>query len=84
MVRFFAQQTFRPLQPTGQPEEVWAAIPDADKNETQVGVYNVKTLAFKSLIKIPEIEFDSMQMWVDAGKIYFVYQGHLLGLPLPK
>jgi len=83
-VRPLAQQTFRPLQSTGNADEFWAAIPDAAKNETQFGVYNAKTLSFKSLVKIPQITFDSMQVWIDAGKIYFVYEGHLLGLPLPK
>jgi hypothetical protein len=85
-IRPLAQQTFRPLQPTGKPDEFWAAIPNAKKNETQIGVYNTKTLAFKSIIKLPKIAFDSMNLWVDEkdGKIYFVYEGHLLGLPLPK
>jgi hypothetical protein len=83
-LRPLAQQTFRPLQPTGNLDEVWAAIPDASANNTQFGVYNLKTLAFKSLVKIPQITFNSMQMWVEAGKIYFVYEGHLLGLPIPK
>jgi HEAT repeat protein len=78
------QQTVRPLQAATMPDEFWAAIPDAEKNETQVGVYNAKTLTFKPLLKIPQIRFDSMNMWVDAGKIYFVYEGHLLSLPIPK
>jgi hypothetical protein len=78
------QQTVRPLQAAQAADEFWAAIPDAEKNETQVGVYNAKTLSFKSLLKIPQIQFDSMNMWVDAGKIYFVYEGHLLSLPIPK
>ncbi len=82
--RPLAQQTFRSLQPTGNADEVWAAIPDRAKDETQVGVYNIKTLAFKPLVKIPQITFNSMQMWVEAGKVYFVYEGHLLALPLPK
>jgi hypothetical protein len=83
-VRPLAQQTFRPLQSNGKADEFWAAIPDTGKNETQIGVYNAKTLQFKSLVKIPQITFNSMQMWIDAGKIYFVYEGHLLGLPMPK
>ncbi len=33
-------------------------------------------------MKVPRIKFDSMQMWIDAGKVYFVYEGHLLALPL--
>ncbi|MCY7375223.1 MAG: HEAT repeat domain-containing protein [Pyrinomonadaceae bacterium] len=84
-IRPLAQQTFRPLQPTGKPDEFWAAIPDAEKNETNVGTFNAKTLVFKSILRVPQIEFGSMQMWIDADKIYFVYQGHLLSLPLqPK
>ncbi len=79
-----AQQTFRPLQSNGNVGEFWAAIPDQTKDETQIGVYNQKTLHFKPLIKIPQIAFNSMQMWVDTGKVYFVYEGHLLALPLPK
>jgi hypothetical protein len=84
--RPLVQQTFRQLQPTAKPDEFWAAIPGVEKNETQVGVYDAKTLAFKSLIKLPQIAFDSMNMWIDEkeSKIYFVYEGHLLVLPLPK
>jgi hypothetical protein len=83
-VRPLAQQTFRPLQSNGNVGEFWAAIPDRAKNETQIGIYNQKTLAFKPLVKIQQITFNSMQMWVEAGKVYFVYAGHLLALSLPK
>lgn len=82
--RAIAQQTVRPLQPTGTPDEFWAAIPDSEKSETQIGVYNAKTFTFKPLMKVPSIKFDSMQMWVDGGKVYFTYEGHLLALPLAK
>lgn len=78
------QQTFRPLQAASAADEFWAAISDSEENETQLGVYNAKTLSFKPLLKIPQIKFDSMNMWVDAGRVYFVYEGHLLSLPLPK
>ena len=75
-----------PFTQPKMPDEFWAAIPDAEKNETQFGVYNTKTLAFKSLVKLPQISFDSMNVWVDEkeSKIYSVYEGHLLRLPLPK
>ena len=84
VIRPLAQQTFRPLQPTGAPDEFWAAIPGKSKENTQIGTYNAKTLTFKPLMKISQIAFNSMQMWVDAGKVYFVYEGHLLSLPLVK
>lgn len=80
-----SQQMFRPLQGvTGKPDEFWAAIPDSEKNQTQIGTYNQRTLTFKALITLPLIEFDSMRMWVDEteAKVYFAYSGHLLSVPL--
>ena len=79
-----AQQSYRPLQSATGADEFWAAISDREKNETQIGVYNAKNLSFIPLMKIPQIVFDSMSMWVDAGenKIYVVYEGQLFSLPL--
>ena len=85
-VRPLIQQSFRPLQSSGKPDEFWAAIPDQRKEITQVGVYNQKTFTFTAKLKIPRITFDSMEMWVDepGNKVYFVYKGELLALPLTK
>jgi hypothetical protein len=82
--RPLAQQTIRPLQQTSKPNEYWAAIHDSEKNETQVGIYDTKVFGFKPVLHIPKINFNSMSMWVDetGGKVYFVYRGHLLALPL--
>jgi len=78
------QQTFRPLQPTGNPNEFWAAIYDEKTKATQIGRYNDKTFKFQPVRAIPDINLNSMQIWVDEpqSKVYFVYQNHLLGLPL--
>lgn len=83
-IRPLGQQVFRPLQQTAKLYEHWAAIPDRQKKSTTVGVYDSRLLTFKPVITIPKIVFNSMDMWVDAGeaKIYFVYSGHLLSLPL--
>jgi hypothetical protein len=80
------QQTIRTLQPAANPDEFWAAIPDADGKETQVGLYNARSFTFKPMQKVSRISFSSMDMWVDEkeNKIYFVYAGHLLALPLKK
>ncbi|MBS1796819.1 MAG: hypothetical protein JSS81_23520 [Acidobacteria bacterium] len=81
------QQTFRPLQPRGGvPDEFWAVLPDREKELTRFGVYNARTLVFKPLIVVPRIVFTSMDVWVDEpeNKFYFVYEGQLLALPLPK
>jgi hypothetical protein len=84
-VRPLASQTFRPLQKlSASADEYWAAIP-SDK-ATQVGVYNSKNLTFKPSLTIPDISFNSMNMWVDEAenKVYFVYKGQLLALSLAK
>ena len=71
------------LQPTREAEEFWAAVPDREKNQTQVGHYNLRNFTFKPLLIIPHITFNSMAMWVDEGgkKLYVVYDGNLLRLP---
>lgn len=72
------------LQPTEKPDEFWAAITDREKSQTQIGRYSVKDFSFKPLMVVPQIVFDSMSMWVDAAqkKVYVVYKGQLLRLPL--
>ncbi|MBK9216821.1 MAG: HEAT repeat domain-containing protein [Chloracidobacterium sp.] len=85
-MRPLAQQTYRPLQETAKPNEFWAALPNHKKNLTEVGVYNSATLSFRLVMTVPKIKFNSMTMWVDeaGSKVYFVYRGHLLAVPLPK
>ena len=80
------QQTFRSLQATAGGTKFWAAIPDDKANRTQLGLYDAKKFAFTSLLELPEIQFNSMQMWVDeaGGHVYIAYQGHALRLPVPK
>ena len=78
------QESDRFLQPSNNPHEFWAAIPDRDKNQTQVGRYNLKDFSFKPVMLVPQISFDSMSMWVDESrnKVYVVYRDQLLSLPL--
>lgn len=80
------QETYRSLQPTQNPSEAWAALPSEDKKVTEVGRYSLKTFTFTPVLKVPNIAFESMDMWVDepANKIYVVYNGQLLGIPLKK
>jgi len=72
------------LQSAGELGQYWAAIPDETKNQTQVGRYNLKDFSFKPILTVPHIAFDSMSMWVDekGGRLYVVYKGQLLRLPL--
>jgi hypothetical protein len=79
------QEGVRTLQPTAKPDEFWAAVPDRGKNETRVGRYGTKDFSFRTLFVVPQLTFDSYGMWVDeaGAKLYVVYEGQLLRLPLP-
>jgi len=79
------QQSFRPLQKASA-GGFWAAMPDKKTNETKIGLYDPMTQKFVSKMTVPSIQFSSMEMWVDekTALIYFVYDGHLLRVPLPK
>ncbi len=85
-VRPMAQQTYRPLQIAGKPHEFWAAIPDPDRKQTLVGLYDSQVFGFRPLLTIPKLLFDSMDLWVDQSerKAYFVYKGHVLAAPIPN
>ncbi|HKR23226.1 MAG TPA: hypothetical protein VJS17_11555, partial [Pyrinomonadaceae bacterium] len=78
------QKGKRALQRTEKPDEFWVALSDKEKNKTRVGRYNTKDFSFKQVMEIPHIVFDSMNMWIDANaaKIYLVYKGQLVRLPL--
>jgi hypothetical protein len=80
-------QTWRPLQPTGQPNVVWAAerSPDKKTPSTYIGRYDLSAFKFDPVVRIPALQFASMDAWVDekAKLIYVVANGDLLTLPLP-
>jgi len=80
------QEGKRFLQPTGKANEFWAAIPDREKNQTQVGRYNLKDFSFETVLVLPHISFESMSMWVDeaGSKLYVVYESQLLRIPISK
>ncbi|MDM7922043.1 MAG: hypothetical protein QUS14_07055, partial [Pyrinomonadaceae bacterium] len=82
--RPIAHETFRRLQPAGKPNEFWAAMPDNGKDQTVVGIYDARFFNFKPVVVVPKMNFNSMDMWVDqpGGKVYFVYKGHVLAVPL--
>lgn len=78
------QEGKRFLQPAGGAAEYWAAVPDRAKNQTRVGRYNLKDFSFRPLLVVPQLLFDSMAMLVGDGatKLYVVYEGQLLRLPM--
>jgi hypothetical protein len=36
------------------------------------------------VLELPGLSFRSDRMWIDAGRIWFTTNGHLLSVPLPK
>ncbi|MGH9854197.1 MAG: hypothetical protein ACREBD_30505 [Blastocatellia bacterium] len=80
---FYPFKTFRPLQPTGRPNEFWAAVADRRERVTEIGRYDTRKFVFNPTINLPLV-FN--EVWVDEaeGKIYVVYNGHLLRLPLKQ
>ena len=82
--RPLSQQEYRPLQKSARPNEFWTAIMDAESGATEVGIFDSKFFTFKPVIRLPKIQFNSMDMYVDetGRKVYFVYRGHLLSVPL--
>ena len=85
-LRPLLNQYARPLQPTDKPNEFWAAMYDAKKKATAIGRYDARTFTFTPVVELPEIRLNSADTWADAatGKLYFVYLGHLLRVPLAK
>jgi hypothetical protein len=77
-----AQVERRFLQPTEKPDEYWAAMSNDEK--TVIGRYSVKDFSFKPVTTVSQLAFDSKAMWVDGSqkKVYLVYKGQLLRLPL--
>jgi hypothetical protein len=74
------------LQPTGNPNEFWAATTDWNKRATSLGRYDTRNFVFTPLVELPELILRNSDFWVDAtsGKIWFTYHGHLLRIPLPS
>lgn len=67
------------LQPTGKPHEFWAAM------RNKIGRYDVMSFTFTPVLELPGIEIKENRLWVEeaAGKAWFIYEGHLLRVPLP-
>jgi hypothetical protein len=78
------ERPYRPLQQSSTPGAVWATIYDRASRSTQVGLYMEKTFTFVPMTTLPEIRLKSSDIWVneEEKKIYFVYQNHLLAVPL--
>ena len=76
--------SYRFLQASGKPDIYWAAIFDEEKNVTRIGQYDLSRFKFTEIMAVPEIKLSSMDIWVNESdeKVYFVYENHVLSLPL--
>jgi hypothetical protein len=83
----FRQKMNRPFQPAAEEGVVWTAIAYPGENPfSQIGRFDTKDFRFRNLTGIDTLDIESNDVWVDeaAGKIYIVYRGHLLRIPLLK
>jgi hypothetical protein len=79
----FFQELPSRLQPVrGKDHQAWAAIPK--EASTSVCVVDTRELRMISGETIPNIRFNTKQMWVDeaAKRVYIVYKRQLVSLPL--
>ena len=76
----------RPLQPAGEPNQVWASLYDESADMTQVGWYDTRNFTFRPVLPLPSLQLDSRHVWIDEpdGWVYLAYRGHLLRVPLPS
>lgn len=78
-------ESWRPLQPTGEPGVVWAAIRSFDQGEvkgTQIGRYDMRRFLFTKVIEIPQLQISSMDFWVHEETVFLVVNGDLLSFPI--
>lgn len=71
-------ETWRPLQATGDDNEFWACLHKT--TGTQIGRYNSKTFKFSQQQTIEGLGIDSLSMWVseDEGFVYAITEGDLI------
>jgi hypothetical protein len=81
-----ADRFARELQPTGNPNEFWAAIKDSQNGVTRIGRYDSRNFVFTPFVEAPGLFWSDKNFWFDAarGKIWLTYRGHLLRIPLPQ
>ena len=78
------------LQPTGKPNELWAAlhssIVDPLLHTTRVGRFDSYNFRFTPMLTFPEVEFDSSNFFVDqtAHVVWIAVNGDLLRVSLPN
>lgn len=81
-------ETWRPLQNTAKQGIVWAALPFMEKGRrtgTLIGRYDLSRFNFETVMKVPVLQFGSMDFWVGESKkrVWIVVNNDLLSLPMP-
>ncbi len=86
----FFQTLYRPLQDAigRAPLHVFVACPSdySDQAFTVVGCYDILGFRMEASVRIPGIRFETDAMWVDSStnRVFVIYSGYLLSLPLPE
>ncbi|HCN76129.1 MAG TPA: hypothetical protein DIT13_02910 [Verrucomicrobiales bacterium] len=80
-------ETWRPLQNTAKQGIVWAALPSMEKGRqtgTLIGRYDLSSFHFETFMKVPVLQFSSMDFWVEESKkrVWIVVNNDLLSLPM--
>jgi hypothetical protein len=75
----------RPWQATGKPGVIWMAYTGATDSDGCLGRFDTRELRLCGWTSIDSLAFDNDHCWIDeaAKKIYIVFRGHLLRVPLP-
>ena len=89
-MRPFFDARRRELQPTGKPNEFWAAlhrsIIDPKLCMTTLGRFDSHNFRFTPMLTFPDVEFDSSSFFVDQPNhlVWIAVNGDLLRLELPQ
>ena len=89
-MRLFFDARRHELQPTGKPNEFWAAlhssVVDPKLQTTTIGRFDSYNFRFEPVLTFPDVEFDSSNFFVDQSehRIWLNVNGDLLLLSLPN
>jgi hypothetical protein len=79
-------------QPTGRPNEYWAAVPSETSTDdegkvpfTRIGRYDAKAFKFTPVLTVPGLTFENGAIWVDEarGEVLIALEEDVLVAPLP-
>ena len=81
----FEEYAARPLETSKIKGHAWVAIWRAKEVKTEIGLYDKERFIFRPVMDVPDLRFESSQMWIDEDghQAYIVYGGQLLRVAMP-